>query len=142
MILMAENKTQCKHFNGMQMITCKAGVNYLGLAGGPNFGWSIRLPCISTSLSKVGEQKIVCLSYEQITAAEIAKEEKQFEAGRDRLKKALDAVRPLRKVYKGQDASGVISCPICNGKLHWRIVAYRGHMWGRCETPDCVNWIE
>lgn len=138
---MAINKTQCKHFNGMQMTKCKAGVNYRELAKGPYLGWATRLPCIATSLSKVGEQ-VICLKYQQITAAEIAEEERQFDAGRDRLEKALNAVRPLRKIYKGQDASGILACPICNGNLHWRIAAYNGHMWGRCETLDCINWIE
>jgi hypothetical protein len=28
------------------------------------------------------------------------------------------------------------------GKLHWRIAGYNGHVAARCDTDDCINFIE
>lgn len=36
----------------------------------------------------------------------------------------------------------VIECPACAGRLHLTQSAYNGHVWGRCETKDCVSWME
>ena len=88
------------------------------------------------------EGQVTCLSYTELTEEERAAEEQIFALARTRLKLALAAVRPLRKQYKGQSANGTVSCPICSGNLDWGISAYNGHMWGRCETLDCVNWME
>lgn len=33
----------------------------------------------------------------------------------------------------------VIECPVCKGKLH---LSQAGHVWGKCETPNCVAWME
>ena len=36
----------------------------------------------------------------------------------------------------------VIECPVCKGRLHLSQAAYNGHVHGRCETADCLNWME
>ncbi|MES2910565.1 MAG: hypothetical protein V4718_04205 [Pseudomonadota bacterium] len=38
--------------------------------------------------------------------------------------------------------SEVIECPACKGKLHLSQAAFNGHVHGKCETPDCVSWME
>lgn len=35
-----------------------------------------------------------------------------------------------------------INCPACGGKLHLSQSSYNGHVHGKCETPDCVAWME
>lgn len=30
----------------------------------------------------------------------------------------------------------------CGGKLHLSQSSYNGHVHGKCETPDCVSWME
>lgn len=37
----------CRHFTGLMRETCDAGVNYRELAGEPQFGMALRLPCTS-----------------------------------------------------------------------------------------------
>ena len=36
----------------------------------------------------------------------------------------------------------VIECPACHGRLHLSQAAYNGHVHGKCETEDCVSWME
>lgn len=36
---------------------------------------------------------------------------------------------------------GKIECPKCGHTLNYTI-ASNGHAWGRCETPDCLAWME
>jgi hypothetical protein len=33
-------------------------------------------------------------------------------------------------------------CPICGGKLHLQYGGYNGHLWGKCETEECLLWLE
>lgn len=47
-----------------------------------------------------------------------------------------------RKAHKGQSAKEIVECPACKGKLHLSIASSNGHIWGRCETPGCVQWTE
>lgn len=42
--------------------------------------------------------------------------------------------------HKGE-AQGTVSCPICKGTLYLGI-SYNGHRKGRCDTPQCVSWME
>jgi hypothetical protein len=49
---------------------------------------------------------------------------------------ALEAIRAL------PGDRGEINCPTCRGRLHWSRAAENGHVWGRCETEDCVSWIQ
>ena len=41
-----------------------------------------------------------------------------------------------------KDRTGVVECPICKGQLHLSQSAYNGHVWGKCETADCIAWME
>lgn len=43
---------------------------------------------------------------------------------------------------KNKDARGEMECPICQGKLHYTIAGYNGHIWGKCETEDCLQWMQ
>lgn len=36
----------------------------------------------------------------------------------------------------------VIACPACKGRLHLSQSSYNGHVHGKCETEDCVSWME
>lgn len=42
---------------------------------------------------------------------------------------------------KGNPGSGSVTCPICNKMLLYS-VASNGHMMARCESQNCVAWIE
>lgn len=56
--------------------------------------------------------------------------------------KVLNAIAPWRKANKGKSATDVRECPVCGGRLHLRIAACNGHVHAKCETLDCVAWME
>ena len=38
---------------------------------------------------------------------------------------------------------GEMACPICSsGKLSYQISAVNGHIAAKCETENCVQWME
>jgi hypothetical protein len=41
-----------------------------------------------------------------------------------------------------QDRHETVECPICKGKLGLFQSSYNGHVHGKCETPNCVAWME
>lgn len=42
---------------------------------------------------------------------------------------------------KNKGTKGEIECPKCKGKLHYTISGYNGHVWGKCETENCLAWM-
>lgn len=63
------------------------------------------------------------------------------------LLKRMKIVDPVIYAWRDKKApfsgkSGVIECPVCNGKLHLSQSSYNGHVRAACETADCVNFIE
>ena len=55
---------------------------------------------------------------------------------------ALVAIAPYRETHRGK---GVVKipCPACNaGTLAFSIAAINGHCVAKCETPDCVAFME
>lgn len=40
------------------------------------------------------------------------------------------------------DRVGIIECPKCKGKLHYSISSYNNHVWGKCETENCLAWMQ
>ena len=53
--------------------------------------------------------------------------------------KAMELCRIDAKGERGIE--GTIECPACKGTLHYSIAGTNGHMWGRCETKDCLTWM-
>lgn len=126
---MRNKKEPCVHFTGIQHKVCKAGISYDRFSKG--------LPCIS-ELNAVE----TCEKFLQPTPEQIAADEAVFKQHMERMEKVFAALGPIRKEQKGKNWSGTITCPACGGKLHLSHAAYNGHMHGRCETPDCVSWME
>jgi hypothetical protein len=48
----------------------------------------------------------------------------------------------LEKHPKMEDAKGEIECPLCKGILHYTKSGYNNHIWGKCETEDCLSWVQ
>ncbi len=46
------------------------------------------------------------------------------------------------KPKPANDRHEVVECPICKGRLHLSQSAYNGHCHGKCETDNCVSWME
>lgn len=96
-------------------------------------------PCIGGH--KLLDPLAVCPSWERHTQE-------------DGEKRAMGVLRSLRKMtlagpvviaWRKKEPYGkqeVIECPVCKGRLHLSQSSYNGHVHGRCETPDCLNWME
>lgn len=68
--------------------------------------------------------------------------DEEFRRHSEKIDKALLAVAPIRKEFKGRSGSGKIACPNCGGTLSWSIAKTNGHIWAKCDGPDCVAWVE
>lgn len=141
-------RDSCRHFTGIMSRAdgsridlfskergqCKAGVYYdTVLVKG------VGLPCFPPSNGKPCPD---CSKREAQTPEEIAQREAEIKEAVERFEKTGPLVRRIKTEHKGKDWQGVEECPICKGKLHMTHAAYNGHTWGKCETDDCVSWIE
>jgi hypothetical protein len=145
---------RCKHFNGIQNDTCKAGVLYESVTPDPQApGMALRMPCDDWSKRKTlskptpAQQEQMtkrgtCPKYEEPSAEELKAWEDKLKVYGENMNKVFTALASIRKDQKGKNWRGVIECPACKGKLHLTHSAYNGHMHGRCETEGCVAWME
>ena len=149
-------KGRCKHSNGHFHDThCLAGVAYRDVVTDPdnNLGIAFRYPCTTwegtkffrdmTPLQRAEyDRRGTCEKYEEPTDGEIAEYEARVEAGHQQSMLALPLISKIKREHKGQSWKGVEECPVCKGKLHMTHSAYNGHVWGKCETDDCLAWME
>ncbi len=59
--------------------------------------------------------------------------------------KQMEVVMPVVDEWRKKEPFGkqeVIECPMCKGRLHLSQSSYNGHVHGKCETADCVSWME
>jgi len=52
------------------------------------------------------------------------------------------AVTNIKAKHGKTNAKGTMGCPLCGGKLHYTVAALNGHVWGACETKNCLSWME
>ncbi len=138
----------CKHFTGISLPggddrgACNAGVDYRAHVGGPNLGWAARLPCIKVGRARPSEPPVPCALYVEPTQAEIDAAEAEWKAVLARMELTFPLIERIKRQRKGRNWSGVEECPACKGRLHLSHAAYNGHVHGRCETADCLQWME
>lgn len=68
--------------------------------------------------------------------------EDEIEQAIERMKKMSPLISKIKRIHRGITWQGIKICPICDGKLHIRHSGYNGHVWGKCETENCVCWAE
>lgn len=129
-------KDTCIHFNGIQIKKCKADIYYLAIAGSSK-NWTNKLPCF-----KDREFKIVCEERQWPTKEQIEKDELKWQKMWTKIEKVQPLVGEIKKEYKDKDWRGTRDCPVCAGTLHLTHASINGHVWGKCETEDCVSWME
>lgn len=124
----------CVHFTGVQNKVCKVGLEYDTVRGGG------LLPCLTMN----GKRNDCCPQYTEPTAEQIAADVAETEAILARMRVVLAAVKPWRTWTKVNRVAKqeVIECPACKGRLHLSQAAYNGHVWGKCETKGCAQWME
>lgn len=121
---------------------CNAGVSFASVGGDLAVaGFATRLPCIALKIAPTGGAKETCATKRLPTADELAAFEREFAKALDRARLVMTTIAPLRDLCGKRGGAGVIECPVCKGRLHWSI-ASNGHCHGKCETPDCVSWME
>lgn len=57
--------------------------------------------------------------------------------GIGKVKKAIQEKHPQKGFAKG-----TIPCPVCQKNLFYSRAASNGHVHARCETPDCICFME
>lgn len=140
----AANAGTCIHYTGVLTAamhcvpTCRAGVVYRELAGGEEPGWVGRLPC--SRWSKGSQQQATCEHRQMPTDQQV----EAWRAWRDEhTRLSLQAVRLAKAAAKqSQRAVGEVQCPACGGVLRWAVSRTNGHMHGRCDTGECIAWME
>ena len=128
----------CVHFNGTVNDCCKANVNYRKHCAGPDFGWSLRLPCLppderSTSIES-------CDLFQATGREAVESESRERDRYTARVRVARTAIIEATEGRRGTE--GEIDCPSCDGKLRYSIAGCNGHIWGQCSTEGCARWME
>jgi hypothetical protein len=70
--------------------------------------------------------------------------EKRADGIEDSIKR-MTIIGPVVSQWRKKQPIGkseVIECPACKGRLHLSQSSYNGHVHGKCETKDCVSWME
>ena len=142
----------CKHFNSIRNDCCRAGVRYHDVTPLPNAPGSFyRMPCqkpegyhSAVMRAKAATyKKGTCSSFQLPSAEELAEDEEQTRQCMERSRQIPLIVGRLKTEHAGQSWRGVWDCPCCGGRLHLSISSNsRQHTAGKCETPNCLNWIE
>ena len=114
---------------------CKAGVKYNDIQP--------KLPCVGgTPLPRFGGDDSACPSLLRVTREQA----EAFVDKSDRqLANALAAIRavaPWRNTKPPYGKQGNIECPVCKGTLRLSQSNYNGHVHAKCDTPECVAWME
>lgn len=100
-----------------------------------------RPPCFLDDFGNSFPHSEFCEHLRRPTISEIDRFRASIGKNVSRLQVVLTHILGWRRRYRGQAFSEIISCPSCGGKLHLSISG-RGQVRGRCETLDCVSWVE
>jgi hypothetical protein len=73
---------------------------------------------------------------QQHTPEEVAAAEVEFVKQFDRVQKAMKVIPRI------PGATGTVLCPTCGKSMRYRVSVVNGHRRAKCETKDCVNFIE
>lgn len=138
----------CQHYRMQGMpSTCKAGVEYaavgrLSAANPDNLAKPGCRPCIRGHL--LPDPLAICPKWLRATREQGVERFNDTEAMMRRMRVVMPVVAKWRTWTKQNPVakSEVIECPECKGKLHLSQAGYNGHVWGKCETPGCVEWME
>jgi hypothetical protein len=118
---------------------CDAGIDMEAVWHGVKFA---ERPCFLDKKGNSKPEARPCPHLRRPTPEEIAADEAWTEQRIDRLRTVMVGIAEWRAKHKGKSRADVVECPACKGRLHLSIAAYNGHVHGKCETDDCVSWME
>jgi len=55
--------------------------------------------------------------------------------------KTIVEKHPERNQNNFEGAKGIIKCPKCGEDLHYTVAGCNGHIWGKCKTENCLQWM-
>lgn len=125
----------CKHWAGSINNICNAGVDWQEVTGGEQLGIMRRCPCINP------EHKSKCDKHEFPTEEELKAEEEWLAKTIEQFEKELPFWNNLKSKHK-RGTQGKCKCPRCDGTCDWSIAATNGHLWVRCQTENCIAFME
>ena len=124
----------CKNYaSPLHTKSCKAGITFQALR--EEHGSFLKWPCTQGHAA-------TCDKAEWPTPEELAAERAAMRNKVDMVMAGIKAAQDFRKANKGRNNQGVVKCPESGGNLHLTIAACNGHVHGKCETPDCIEWME
>ena len=158
----------CIHYTGLSFSKearlCRAGVNYDETFNAKKPGMFLRMPCVEfmcrpehgqgtyvkpgekcihVPTDHRGETVIPCPHRQEPTEEQVQADRADDEKCLKQMTAGLHVASEWRiKPKPLLDRQEVVECPICKGKLHLSQSAYNGHVWGKCETQDCLSWME
>lgn len=118
---------------------CKAGIVYYEKWRGTTFD---QRPCFLTRHGNPKPNTIPCSQLRVPTREEMRLHEIYIRKRLLILRTVMIAIKPWKDKHKNTDFSETIECPVCAGRLHLSIAHYNNHVHGKCETLDCVSWVQ
>jgi hypothetical protein len=134
----------CVHYRAMTEYTmCQAHVEYALFkdAGTPVLLW----PCFLDGFGESKPGAVSCAKLRKPKPEEIVAYQRKNQNRYEKLAIVMAAILPWRRVSKLRRMAGseVRNCPVCGGKNTLSMtISLRGHVMGRCSTPECVSWME
>lgn len=112
----------------MQNDTCKLGIRYDSLPGRALDDY----PCFYSNRRNAA----ACPKCDYPTKEEVEADERMWadHIAKTMLAAGLIDAAPAKR--------GILECPVCKGRLHYSVAACNGHRRAKCETEDCINFIE
>jgi hypothetical protein len=140
-MLIREKQQDCRYFTGIQNKCCEAGVDYDILTEDGKYV----LPCKKNFVS-IGRDPVICQSFKTRTREEAETYANKRLMRADRTLAAVAAAHEdaAKKGFKlGHGGASTMDCPTkCGGTLHYSVAGVNGHMHARCDTKECVQWME
>ena len=95
-----------------------------------------------SSLTKPDEV-VPCNLYEEPSVEEIAAYEAETDAMvSDSMKYVVPLIGKMKEKFGKTGGAETVTCPKCGGRLSMTCSFYNGHVWGKCATDKCLDWME
>lgn len=143
--IIEHERSYCVHYDPRGSATgCKAGVDRetMQKASTPSADgrrlvkWG---PCIGGHT--LPDPCAYCAKWERRSLEHAEKIADDFVA----FEKRLRVAQPFIDAWRAKPPQGkreVVTCPVCEGRLHLSQAAGNGHVMARCETEECINLRE
>lgn len=137
---------RCKYYLGWDKQHCGAGVDLHALIDMTRPGSAYRVPCLGDKhLVKYGEEKATCERYTLLTEEEIEKEVQDAYCIEHEVQHIANIKWRMKQMYD-TPTQGTVSqfftCPRCKASSLDVAMTVSGKIAGRCQTENCLNFIE